>query len=255
MITLPLVTIVTPSYNQGQFIERTIQSVINQTYSNIQYIVVDGLSNDDTMSIVNRYKEQIDIIIHEEDLGQSNAINKGFKLADGELIGWLNSDDILYPECVEKIVELYKNKPDGSVFYCAVFDQIDKHDNVIKTVSVPIANRDYLQHRNYSVVQPGSFYKRDVVKMVGFIDESIHYSMDLDLWLRLLIHGNIYSLERSYSGFRIWDGTKTTNGGQQFLKDIRYVLRKNNSRNLSFNMIQTYWYSLKCYLKSLLPSS
>lgn len=253
MTSNPLISIVTPSYNQGEFIEATICSVLNQTYKNIQYIIVDGGSDDTSIEIVNKYKRQIDIVINEKDEGQSDAINKGFKLAKGELIGWLNSDDILYPKCVEKIVELYLNNPGGSIYYCAMFDEIDKYNNVIKAVHVPISNRNYLQHRNYSVVQPGSFYNRDFVEKIGYIDKTIHYCMDLDLWLRLLELGNIHSLnEISYSGFRIWGGTKTSNGGQKFLKDIRNVLRKNNAKFFSRTILQTYWYSFKVRIKSLL---
>src|SRR5438045_443911 len=95
------VSIITPSYNQGQFIEETILSVLNQTYQNVEYIVIDGGSTDNTLDVVNKYKDKIDVIISEKDNGQSDAINKGFKIAKGELIGWLNSDDALYPYCVE----------------------------------------------------------------------------------------------------------------------------------------------------------
>ncbi|OYU92630.1 MAG: glycosyltransferase, partial [Bacteroidetes bacterium B1(2017)] len=101
-----LFTIITPSFNQGEFIEATILSVLNQTYKNIQYIIVDGGSTDNTMDIVNKYRDSIDIIVHEKDKGQSDAINKGFKLSKGDLIGWINSDDILYPTCVENIIKL-----------------------------------------------------------------------------------------------------------------------------------------------------
>src|ERR1035437_8370385 len=122
----PLITIVTPSFNQGQFIEETILSVLNQTYKNIQYIIVDGGSTDQTMDVVNKYKDKIDIIINEKDDGQTDAINKGFKLAKGELVGWINSDDMLYPECVEKIVELYIEKPDGAIYYGSKSNFIDE---------------------------------------------------------------------------------------------------------------------------------
>ena len=128
----PLVTIVTPSFNQGQFIEETILSVLNQTYKNIQYIIVDGGSTDKTMEVVNKYRDRVDIIIHEKDKGQADAINKGFRLAKGELVGWINSDDILYPDCLESIVELYKRKPEGAIFYSSKSHFIDENSNIFK---------------------------------------------------------------------------------------------------------------------------
>ena len=142
------VSIITPSYNQAEFIEATIQSVLSQTYKNIQYIIVDGGSTDSTMDIVNRYKDKIDIVIHEKDNGQSDAITKGFKLADGELVGWLNSDDILYPDCVEQIVRLAEQFPDGAIYYGSLLNVIDRLGNIIRTPQIVINSRETLIHEN-----------------------------------------------------------------------------------------------------------
>ena len=169
-----LVTIVTPSYNQGQFIEDTIKSVLNQTYKNIQYIVVDGASKDNTMEVVERYRDKIDIIISEKDKGQTDAINKGFKLAKGELVGWINSDDMLCPNCVEEIVKLYKQNPDGAIFYGSKMDIIDSKNNLIKIRDNKIFSREYLLRKDSNVSQQGSFYRRDIVEKVNYLDESIY---------------------------------------------------------------------------------
>ena len=147
----PLVTIVTPSYNQGQFIEETIKSVLNQTYSPIQYILVDGGSTDNTMEIVEKYRDKINIIIHEKDEGQSDAINKGFKLAEGELVGWVNSDDILYPDCVENIVSLYSKKSDGSIYYGSLIDFIDNNSKKYKSVQLLVKDKNTLLKKDYSI--------------------------------------------------------------------------------------------------------
>ena len=180
-----LVTIVTPSYNQGQFIEDTIKSVLNQTYKNIQYIVVDGASSDNTMEVVERYRDKIDIIISERDKGQTDAINKGFRLAKGELVGWINSDDMLLPYCVEEIVKLYKQNPDGAIFYGSKIDMIDSKNSHLKYYINNMQNRERILRRNYDVSQPGSFYRKDILEKVNYLDESIHYCMDLDLFLKL----------------------------------------------------------------------
>jgi glycosyltransferase involved in cell wall biosynthesis len=250
----PLVTIVTPSYNQGQFIEETILSVLNQTYKNIQYIIVDGGSTDNTMEVVNRYKNKVDIIIHEKDNGQSDAINKGFKLAKGELVGWINSDDILYENCVNDIVELYNNKNDGSIYYCSFNDRIDKVGNKIGSYERVISNRNYLLNTDYNVIQQASFYKLDIVKKIDYLNPNIYYCMDLDLWLRLLNHGPIYYTDKTpLSAFRVWEETKTTNGKRKFLQDIRNTLRNNGANIFSPNIRRTYFYELKQIIKYFIP--
>lgn len=250
MIQQPLITIVTPSFNQGQFIEETILSVLNQTYKNIQYIVVDGGSNDNTMEVVYKYRDRIDIIIHEKDKGQTDAINKGFKLAKGTLVGWINSDDILYPECVEKIVELYNTNPDGAIFYCSELDWIDENGTFMTKRSIHIPNRDYLLNKNSTIIQQGSFYSYKLVKKINYLDESIYYCMDLDLWLRLLNHGRIYHLKgETYSAFRIYSGTKTDTGKTKFLRNIKQVIVKHGAKWYSTNITRYYYYSFKLRIK------
>jgi glycosyltransferase involved in cell wall biosynthesis len=246
----PLITIVTPSYNQGKFIEETIQSVLNQTYKNIQYILVDGGSNDDTMEIVNRYHDRIDTIIHEKDKGQADAINKGFRLAKGELVGWINSDDILYPDCVEKIVELYQTNRNGAIYYGSKSNFIDEKGDVLKLNVLEIPNREFLLNTSYSVIQQGSFYASELVKKCDYLDETLYYCMDLDLWLRLLIFGNIYNYNLNpLAGFRFWGETKTMNARYKFLHEIRKTLRKHGTYPFSKTIRQTYWYEAKDRIK------
>ena len=229
------ISIITPSYNQGKFIEQTIQSVLKQTYKNIEYIIVDGGSTDNTMEIVDRYRDRIDIVISEKDKGQSNAINKGFKRATGELVGWINSDDILYPDCIEKIVELYNLHPDGSIYYAATLDYIDHEGKLLYKSTRKIPNRNYLLNKNYSVTQQGSFYNSQLVKKIGYLDESIYYSMDLNLWLRLLKENDkIYSFQsQALAAFRIWEDTKTTQGGMLFLQNAKEVLEHQGAKKFS----------------------
>lgn len=248
-----LITIVTPSFNQGQFIEETILSVLNQTYKNIQYIIVDGCSSDQTMEVVNKYKDKIDIIIHEKDEGQTDAINKGFKLAKGELVGWINSDDILYANCVEEIVKAYSEKPDGVIYYNQYNNKIDAKGKIIETYEKKIPNRNYLLSINYDVIQPGSFYKTELVRKLGYLNVKNHYCMDLDLWLNLLKYGPIYNVsDCPSSGFRIWEETKTSTGKEKFLKNIRQVLISNGAEYYSKTVRKTYWDELKVYVKYFL---
>lgn len=241
-----LVTIVTPSYNQGQFIEDTIKSVLNQTYKNIQYIVVDGASKDNTMEVVERYRDKIDIIISEKDKGQTDAINKGFKLAKGELVGWINSDDMLYPYCVEEIVKLYKQNPDGAIFYGSRIDKIDSKNGHIKFWDNKIGSRERLLRKNYDVSQPGSFYNKAILEKVDYLDESIYYCMDLDLFLKLLNHGNIYSIDdKPLAQFRIWEEAKTSTGKIKFIKNIRERLYLHGAKFYDKSILKTYYWQLR----------
>jgi len=229
------ISIITPSYNQGEFIEQTIQSVLNQTYKNIEYILVDGGSTDQTLKVIDKYRDQIDAVISEKDKGQSDAINKGFKLATGELIGWINSDDILYPDCVEKIVELYQQYPDGSIYYPAILNCIDREGKLLYKSIRKIPDRNHLLNSNYSIIQQGSFYNSNLVKKIGYLDESIYYCMDLDLWLRLLNENEriYYYLPKALAAFRIWEGTKTTQGAIQFVQNTKQVLDQQGAKKFS----------------------
>lgn len=252
-IRYPKISLITPSYNQGQFIEATIQSVLNQTYPNIEYIVVDGGSTDDTMAVVDRYRDRISTVIHERDQGQSDAINKGFRLATGDLVGWINSDDILYPDCVAEIVNLYRQHPDGAVYYGALNDWIDQQGWIIGTRRLVIPDRNYLLNHNYDLIQQGSFYPTRLVRQTGYLNDTIHFCMDLDLWLRLLRHGPIYAFtNHAIAGFRKWEETKTSTGGRQFLHDIRTTLLRHGALPYSRAVLKARYYDLKSQVKQTL---
>ncbi len=249
----PKVSIITPSYNQGQFIEATIQSVLKQTYPNIEYIVVDGGSTDTTMTIVDRYRHRISRVIHERDKGQSDAINKGFRQATGELVGWINSDDILYPNCVAQMVDYYRQHGDGAIYYGSMLDRIDVRGKRISAHTLCIPDQSYLLNRNYDIIQPGSFYSTQLVRQVGYLNEHIHYSMDLDLWLRLLKHGPIYSYaDESVAGFRIWGDSKTSTGGQRFLNDIIQVLKHHGASAYAPALLKAKYQRMRKQIKAKL---
>lgn len=251
----PTVSIITPSFNQGGFIGATIQSVLNQTYPHIEYILVDGGSTDETIAVVDQYRSQIDVVIQERDRGQSDAINKGFRLATGDLVGWINSDDVLYPDCVEQIINLYRQHNDGAVYYGSTNDWIDTQGRVIGTRHLPVPDRNYLLNQNYKLIQQGSFYPTRLVREVGYLNESIHYCMDLDLWLRLLNHGPIYAYsQQSIAAFRQWEETKTSVGGAKFLLDIQRVLKKQGVSPYARTVLDTHYQAFKLRVKQKLST-
>lgn len=211
------VSIITPSYNQGEYIEETIKSILGQTYKNIELIIVDGNSTDNTHQVLDKYKniENVKIII-ESDKGQSDAINKGFKLATGELVGWVNSDDLLESNCIEKIVKEYHKNPNVSIIFGDIM-LIDSKGKEIKKVSANPISYEYLLNKNPDVNQQGSFYNSKLLKQVNYLDENIHYTMDYDLWLRLLKENDSVSIiNEVIARFRLHNTSKTSGGGTFF---------------------------------------
>ncbi|GAG62509.1 unnamed protein product [marine sediment metagenome] len=129
-LSWPRISVITPSYNQGRFLEKTILSVLNQNYPNLEYIIIDGGSTDESINIIKKYENYIDYWVSEKDRGQADALNKGFKKATGDIIGWQNSDDIYLPSVFLKIAELFKQNPKIDIIYGNRFD-IDEDNNII----------------------------------------------------------------------------------------------------------------------------
>lgn len=186
---LPKISIVTPSYNQGRFIEQTIRSVLLQNYPNLEYIIIDGGSNDNTVEIIKKYEPWIKYWVSEKDLGQSNAINKGIEKCEGDIFAWLNSDDYYEKVSFKKIASLFKSdNPDIIIGSCRFNDEIKKEEKIIdfrlrksleETIALVLIN------------QPAVFYKMDVVKKTGKLDEKLHCVMDQDFWKRYLFQNGM----------------------------------------------------------------
>jgi glycosyltransferase involved in cell wall biosynthesis len=196
----PLVSIITPSYNQVQYLEDTIQSVIMQDYPNLEYIVVDGGSTDGSLSIIERYQDTLAWWVSEPDQGQADAINKGFRKSSGEIIAWLNSDDLYLPGTVSSAVELFQKNPDTGVIYgdAVSADADGRLLNELRFSSW--GTRDFLQFK--IICQPAVFMKRSCVEKVGYLDPSYHFFLDHQLWIRLsretefVHHPEIWSVSR-----------------------------------------------------------
>jgi glycosyltransferase involved in cell wall biosynthesis len=203
----PLVTIVTPSYNQADYLERTILSVLNQDYPNIEYIVIDGGSTDGSIDIIKKYEDRFSYWISEPDTGQSNAINKGFKNATGKIFNWLNSDDLLMPSATTIAVHYLTNHPEYGMVYGDRL-VVDENDQVLACVELPSFRRSLLQFGRF-LPQETSFFRRDLWRRANGLDENLHISMDRDLWLKFIKIGRLYHVPFVLGSWRQHAGAKS----------------------------------------------
>lgn len=188
----PLVTIVTPSYNQANFLERTMLSVLNQDYPNIEYIVIDGGSTDGSIEIIKKYEDRLAYWVSEPDTGQSNAINKGFNNATGEIFNWLNSDDMLMPSATTIAVHYLTKHPELGMVYGDRL-VVDENDQVLTCLELPSFRRSLLRFGRF-LPQETSFFRRDLWRRANGLNENLHISMDRDLWLRFARISNLYHI-------------------------------------------------------------
>jgi glycosyltransferase involved in cell wall biosynthesis len=245
-----LVTVITPSYNQAAYLPRTIESVIWQTYCDIEYIIFDACSTDGTSAILDAYENhpRVTRIVREKDDGQADAINKGFRGARGEIVGWINSDDMLPPDIVERSVKAFRQDSDVGLTYCDI-EHIDHTGNSIKlSTAHPHYDFNYLLNSCYDVFQPGSFYRKSVVESVGYLDESLKYCMDLDIWLKILARSRSCYLPGRPSSFRWHEATKTAIGKTAFLREILQILRRHGTTWHRPNIRRLYWYWFKSFI-------
>ncbi|MFM2208282.1 MAG: hypothetical protein RL213_2257 [Bacteroidota bacterium] len=205
--TFPKITIVTPSLNQVRFIEETILSVIHQGYPALEFIVIDGGSNDGTTEILQSYEEHIDFWCSEKDKGQSDAVNKGFSKATGELMTWLCSDDLLEPGALESVAALYKKHPEGGLFVgrCRIFGDRRKESKLTPP------SEDIAGHCLAGVpfAQPASFFTRKAFERCGPLDTMLHYGMDFALFQKIALEFDIITDENVWASYRIHTGSKT----------------------------------------------
>jgi len=223
---LPLVSIITPSLNQGRYIEATIESVLAQDYPRIEHLVVDGGSTDETLDVLRRYAHLR--WVSEADHGQAHALNKGFALATGEIFGWINADDVYLPGAISSAVATFRETRCALVY--GGWRLIDEDGEAIRDVA-PIAF-DYalqLEVRN-GVSQPGSLFTRDALEGVGGIDESYRYAMDYELWLRLGARYDVRCIERPLAAFRVHPESKSVAESKGFRAETWRAARAHGAR-------------------------
>lgn len=230
----PLISVITPSYNQGKFIRETINSVLSQDYPNVELLVMDGGSTDDTVAILKSYGKKIKWQ-SKKDKGQTDAINKGMREAKGEIVCYLNSDDTFLPGTLSTVAEAFKNNPNIH-WLTGNYQIINENGNIIqsyiqwyKTAARSSNNTTLLKILNY-ISQPSTFWKRSVFEQIGYFDETLRYCMDYDFWLRLSAFDKPLILFKELSQFRIHSLSK---GGSQYERQFEeeYVVAKRHTAN------------------------
>jgi len=233
----PTVTIVTPSYNQGEFIRATIESVLAQDYPHLQYIVMDGGSTDRTPAIAAEYASRL-TWISEKDRGQAHAINKGFARAAGEIVAWLNSDDILLPGAVTRAVRAFAAAPPriGAVYGEGYLMNREGRLKRRFPHTEPF-NLWKLMYLSDYVLQQSTFFRRAAVEEIGCLDENLHYALDWDLLIRLGIRFGLYYVPEYFGVLREYPEAKSFAGGEARIEEIREVLE----RHTGLKRAPGYW--------------
>ncbi len=219
----PLVSIVTPSFNQGQYIEQTILSVLDQDYPRIEYMVMDGGSTDGTLDVLRRYDDRL-VWFSEPDRGQSHAINKGWQRSQGDILAWLNSDDFYEPGAVQVLVEQFSAHPEAAVVYGDAA-YVDASGEFLRKASIESSLLPKILVTNV-VGQPNAFVARWAVEEIGLLDESLHYVMDYEFWLRMLGRFQFVHVPKVIANARIHDECKTWGQADQHLSECITLLQR-----------------------------
>ena len=208
MSDLPLVSIVTPSFNQARYIEATIQSVLTQDYPRIEYLIVDGGSSDGTVEIIKKHAGRIGWWVSEQDKGQTDAINKGFAHAGGEILAWLNSDDMYELGAISNAVKYLMDHPEVGMIY-GDCNFINEDGRVIGKFGSAQTSYRLLRQGYAHIPQQTMFFRADLWKQVGPLDPSFYFAMDYDLWTRLAAHTELKYVPQTWANFRLHTSGKT----------------------------------------------
>ncbi|NOU92965.1 glycosyltransferase [Paenibacillus sp. LMG 31456] len=221
------ISVVTPSYNQGIFLKRTIDSVLNQKIDDLEYLVFDGGSKDDTVEILQSYGEKL-FFISQKDDGQSDAVNKGLKKASGEIIGWLNSDDVYYPNALRTVIDFFNTNPEVDVVYGRA-DHIDEFDNFLEDYYTE--SWDYERLREICFIcQPAVFFRKSVVEKFGVLNKELRYCMDYEYWLRISKDKPFAFIDQKLAGSRLYSDNKTLGSRRAVHEEIISMLKEKSNK-------------------------
>ncbi|TET09976.1 MAG: glycosyltransferase [Candidatus Atribacteria bacterium] len=240
----PKISIVTPSYNQAQFLEKTILSILNQDYPNLEYIIIDGGSTDGSIEVIKKYNQYLAYWVSEEDNGQADAINKGFKIATGDFLAWQNSDDIYLPGSFFKVAEKFKKHPNPDVVFGNVY-LINENDEILKDMRFVPFNLDHLIYYDWNLSSQGIFWKRELFGRVEYL-KNYNVLFDLDWFIRLGRQTRKFSFIHSFlSGYRIHSKSKFYLIDTEERNPILFKLLKENGVEVNENEDWSKQYRLK----------
>lgn len=224
MVDFPRISIITPSFNQAAYLERTIVSVLEQGYPNLEYIIIDGGSSDGSVEIIRKYENRLFYWVSEPDLGQSHAINKGLKRATGDWVGWQNSDDIFYPGAFDSLARQAARAPHADLIIGNMF-LIDKVDKALRDINYVRPTYGAMLAEGMVLANQATFWRRRVHEEIGYLDETLDCAFDYEWFLRLL-HGRRAShVNEAWGALRIHEDTKTSNRQAVFAAEFQRVLQ------------------------------
>lgn len=240
----PLVSIITPSFNQAAFLEQTLRSVLEQDYPHLEYWVIDGGSTDGSVAIIKKYQNQLAGWVSEKDRGQADGINKGFVKATGEIIGWLNSDDVYYPGAIRAAVEAFRAHPQAGFVFSDV-ESIDGDGKAFNLMRYGDWKLDDLMAFNI-IGQPGVFMRREVLEQAGFLDLSFNYLLDVQLWLKMAaiaepfyVPGAVWAAARMHE--RAKNAAQGTGFGPEAFRIARWLCQDERFYPLSARNYRRIW--------------
>jgi glycosyltransferase involved in cell wall biosynthesis len=240
MSQLPLVSIVTPSYNQGQYLEDTIRSVLAQDYPRIEYLVVDGASKDNSAEIIHRYADRLAWWVSEKDKGHADALNKGFDHASGEILAWLNSDDTYTTATVvSEAAGFLQANPDVGMVYAGA-NLTDDRGNLIGFFPARQTSYRAMLRGSVHIPQATTFFRADLYRQVGPLSLSLFFGFDYDLWVKLAKVSEVRYLPRVWANFRLHEAGKSVANDDRCYPDMIRVCERETGRKLTSLRLR-YW--------------
>jgi glycosyltransferase involved in cell wall biosynthesis len=235
----PKVSIITPSFNQGRFIEATIQSVLAQDYANIEYIIVDGGSKDDSVDIIKKYERHLTWWVSEKDKGHADALNKGFSRATGDILAWLNSDDLYYPYTVSEATAILRERPEVGMVYGDA-NLIDSSGEFAGKFAARQTDYRRLLRGSVHIPQATTFYRASTWRSAGLFDLSLFFAFDYEMWVRFSKMSQLLYVPRLWADFRMHDEGKSVINDNRCYPDMLEVYRREGGGWLSWLRLRSF---------------